>query len=113
MRSSAHLREPGNHSRTHNDSVHNRWAVDPCAKVTSRTDPEPVAQTPRWVLMSGLVLLDALFAVLFGVVALYFLARLILGRGGPGDANRAGDTAHLLMAAGMAAMFVPAADPLP
>jgi hypothetical protein len=62
--------------------------------------------------MAGPAWLDAVFGALFALLALYFAVRLIASRGTPG-ADRAGELAHLLMSVGMAAMFLPAFDPLP
>jgi hypothetical protein len=63
--------------------------------------------------MSGPPWLDRVFAMLCALVAAYFLTRLALARRAQDQADRSGDVAHLVMGAGMAAMFLPAADPLP
>lgn len=69
--------------------------------------------------MIGAEWVDGLFAALLGLVALHSAVRLLSRRTGPDGADgadepdRVGHGAHLVMALGMAAMFVPSADPLP
>jgi hypothetical protein len=59
--------------------------------------------------MTGSPWVDGLFAAASGLVALYSASRLVLARRNGVSA----DLTHLLMAAGMVAMFVPAVDPFP
>jgi hypothetical protein len=62
--------------------------------------------------MAGPVWLDGVFGELSALVAVYFVVRLAVTRGSA-YADRTGDVAHLVMAVGMTAMFVPGVDPLP
>jgi hypothetical protein len=59
--------------------------------------------------MTGSPWVDGLFAIASALVALYSLGRLVLAR----QDGVSADLTHLLMAAGMVAMFLPAVDPLP
>lgn len=61
----------------------------------------------------GLFWLDAVLAALSALVALWVSARLLAARRGGVAIDRLAEVAHLLMGLGMAAMFAPAADPLP
>ena len=56
---------------------------------------------------------DRLASAVFALVAVLSLARLAVSWRDAGQGGRAGAAAHATMAAGMAAMAVPAADPLP
>ena len=55
---------------------------------------------------------DRVFAGLCVLVAGYFVARLVFAGRGAERSDRIGDLAQLAMGVGMAAMFLPAADPL-
>lgn len=63
--------------------------------------------------MAGSAWPDILFGVLSGFVALYTAVRLVPALRSPDRAGVPGHVTHLLMAAGMVAMFLPAVDPLP
>ena len=52
-------------------------------------------------------------SAVFALVAVLSLARLAVSWRDAGQGGRAGAAAHATMAVGMAAMAVPAADPLP
>jgi hypothetical protein len=57
--------------------------------------------------MAGLPWVDSLFAVASALVALYSASRLALARRAGDAAGVSAELTHVLMAAGMAAMFVP------
>lgn len=63
--------------------------------------------------MFGNPWLDRIASAVFALVAILSLARLTMSWRDAGQDGRAGAAAHATMATGMAAMAVPAADPLP
>ncbi|SDC41433.1 DUF5134 domain-containing protein [Actinokineospora iranica] len=63
--------------------------------------------------MTGSSWVDGLFGTLLVLSALYSIGRLAASRRGENSVQPPGEATHLLMALGMAAMFLPAADPLP